>query len=480
MQFSVGSSPVRSISSWVLLVTFGGLTACGSDDDGTQHGAGGTGSAGAPSGSAGRTGVAGSVAPPSAGSAGVNSAAGAVNGGSAGISGAGTSAGGTDTPSGGTSGASDGGAAGKAGSNNNGGTSTAGSGVGGSSAGSGTAGAGGKAPTGPTGNTNLSGLIGFATVPGYGVMTTVGAGNGASIVTVSSYADFVAAVGDSMPRIVQVNGRITGSGPMVDVGSNKTIIGMGTSATLDGFGLDINGWTPREVEEFGTDVCEPESMDEFPRVSNVVVRNLTFVNSPDDSVNIQCYSHHVWVDHCTFNAATDGSLDVKRGSDLVTVSWNRFVSTDKTMLLGHSEDNGEQDRGFLRVTYHHNWFDDTATRTPRVRFGFAHVFNNYLNSSDYFLGLGIEAKIYAEGNFVEKAKTLTQTFTESAGYHLTWAASNTYDRATITRANDSSSVMKDWLDADGSVAAPSAYTYTVEAASAIQSTVKNGAGAGKI
>jgi pectate lyase len=300
-------------------------------------------------------------------------------------------------------------------------------------------------------------------------------------VQVSTFADFVTAVGDASPRIVQVTGTLKSSGvDMVDIGSNKTIIGVGANATIDGFGLDINGWTPAQVSQFGTDLCNPEYRDQFPRIENVIVRNLTFVNTPDDSINVQCYSHHVWVDHNTFNVSNDGSVDVKRGSDLVTVSFNRFVSTDKTMLLGHSEDNGEQDRGYLRATYHHNWFDNTKTRTPRVRFGYAHVFNNYLNSTDYFLGLGIEASIYAEGNYVEKAKTITQTFTESTGYHLTWAASNQFDEATISRANDSASTRTDWLDADGSVAKPTAYTYTVDTAASIATSVKSSAGVGKI
>jgi pectate lyase len=343
----------------------------------------------------------------------------------------------------------------------------------------GNAGAGGSS-SGPTGDTDLEGLIGFATVAGYGLATTAGAGDGAPTVSVASYAEFVSAVSDASPRIVQVSGRITGGGAeMVDIGSNKTIIGMGAGAIIDGFGFDINGWTPAEVEEFGTDVCEPESAELFARVENVVVRNLTFVNTPDDSINVQCYSHHVWIDHNTFNVSYDGSVDVKRGSDLVTVSFNHFIATDKTMLLGHSADNGAQDRGFLRVTYHHNWFDNTATRTPRVRFGFAHVFNNYLDSSDYFLGLGVEAKIYAEANYVERAKTLTQTFTESEDYHLTWLPSNHYDVTTITRANDSGSTQSDWLDADGSVAAPTAYPYTAEAASAIPA-LRDRAGAGKL
>jgi len=344
----------------------------------------------------------------------------------------------------------------------------------------GSGGVAGSVDNQPPGNTNVEGLIGFAAADGHGRETTNGAGDGAPVVRVATFVDFAAAVGDATPRIVEITGTITSAGvDMVDVGSNKTIIGVGPSATIDGFGLDINGWTSREIASFGTDVCAPENIDQFPRAENVIVRNLTFVNTPDDSINVQCYSHHIWVDHNTFNVSFDGSVDVKRGSDLVTVSWNHFVNTEKTLLLGHSADNGEQDRGFLRVTYHHNWFDDTATRTPRVRFGYAHVFNNFLSSTDYFLGLGVEANIFAEANYVEKAKTLTQTFTESTGYHLTWADSNRYDVATITRANGMSAVPKDWLDADGVVEAP-AYAYSPDTAESVPAAVQSGAGAGKI
>jgi pectate lyase len=494
MQLRFRLATSHFVSPLLVLLAVGGSSACGSEDGATgETGAGGFAQGGTQNPSAG---TAGST---SAGSSGTGSGSGGISGSSgvggssagSGNSSTGGSATGGSTAAGGTSGtggtaaggsSATGGSSAAGGTSGTGGTAAGGSpatgGAGGSIAGSG--GSGGTPPMGPTGDTDVAGLIGFATVEGYGVTTTVGAGNDASIVTVSNYADLVAAVADATPRIVQISGRITGSGPMVDVGSNKTILGVGADATIDGFGFDINGWTPREVEQFGTDVCNPENIDQFPRVSNVIVRNLTFVNTSDDSINVQCYSHHVWIDHNSFNVSNDGSVDVKRGSDLVTVSFNHFISTDKTMLLGHSADNGEQDRGFLRVTYHHNWFDNTATRTPRVRFGYAHVLNNYLNSTDYFLGLGVEAQIYAEGNFVEKAKTLTQTFTESTGYHLTWASSNIYDPATITRANDSGSTMTDWLDADGSVAAPSAYQYTVEAASAVQTSVKNGAGAGKL
>jgi pectate lyase len=37
------------------------------------------------------------------------------------------------------------------------------------------------------------------------------------------------------------------------------------------------------------------------------------------------------------------------------------------MLIGNS-DQATEDRGHLRVTLHHNLFDDIGQRTPRVRF----------------------------------------------------------------------------------------------------------------
>ena len=297
--------------------------------------------------------------------------------------------------------------------------------------------------------------MGFAGLSGYGRNGTNG-GAGGETVTVTTYSQLAAAVADDAPRIVRVSGTITGSGSaMLDVGSNKTIVGVGSTATIDGFGLDVNGWGPEEVAR-GGDTCDPAERDTFPHVGNVIIQNLSFRNSPDDSVNVQCYSHHVWVTFNTFHPANDGSVDIKRGSDLVTVSRNRFVGTDKSMLLGHSDNNGAQDRGYLRVTYHHNHFDGSNTRHPRVRFGYAHVFGNYYRVSDYCLGLGAEAKIYADGNRVASAKTITQDFDSDA--HLTWTATNVYDPATITRANDSGKTMADWLNADNTIAPPP-YTY---------------------
>jgi pectate lyase len=317
----------------------------------------------------------------------------------------------------------------------------------------------GPTTTPPSNPGNASGLVGFATLNQYGRNGTSG-GAGGPTVTVSTFAALAAAVADDSPRIVRVSGTITGNTDMLDVGSNKTIIGVGTTATLSGFGLDVNGWGPAEVA-VGGDICDPAERDTFTHVQNVIIRNLSFRNSADDSVNVQCYSHHVWVDHNTFYPAADGSVDIKRGSDLVTVSYNRYIGTDKSMLLGHSDSNAAQDTGYLHVTYHHNWFDGSNTRHPRVRFGYAHVYANYVNVTDYFLGLGVGGQIYAESNYVARTKTITEDFGDT---HLTWTSSNFYDTATITRANDSGKTMADWLRADNTVARPP-YAYSAGSAS---------------
>ena len=59
-------------------------------------------------------------------------------------------------------------------------------------------------------------------------------------------------------------------------------------------------------------------------VHNVIIRNLVFRNASDDSINVQMFSHHVWIDHNDLAQGYDGLIDIKRGSSYVTVSWNHL------------------------------------------------------------------------------------------------------------------------------------------------------------
>lgn len=77
------------------------------------------------------------------------------------------------------------------------------------------------------------------------------------------------------------------------------------------------------------------------------------------------------------------------------------MKRDKPNLIYFSDNNnlGPGDIGRLRVSFHSNVWLGSLQRSPRLRFGQAHVFNNYYNASlddpeeklQYFLGMGIES-----------------------------------------------------------------------------------------
>jgi pectate lyase len=125
---------------------------------------------------------------------------------------------------------------------------------------------------------------------------------------------------------------------------------------------------------------------------NVIIRNLKFrdlwVFDPTgnydtygwDYVHLEEGSHHVWVDHCDFQQVYDGMIDLSHGSDFLTASWNVFRYQKKCCLIGSSDNNQSEDTNHFNVTFHHNYFVNVAERTPRMRFGNAHVFNIYVDN----------------------------------------------------------------------------------------------------
>ncbi|MFI7429401.1 RICIN domain-containing protein [Micromonospora sp. NPDC049836] len=284
---------------------------------------------------------------------------------------------------------------------------------------------------------STTGLVGWATQNG----GTSGGGN-ATATTVTSASALSAAVGSSSAAVIRVSGTISCSG-MLRVRSNKTILG-NAGATIAGCGLNISG------------------------DRNVIIRNLTFRDWDDDAINVQESATNVWIDHNTFTHGYDGAVDIKRGSDFVTVSWNRVYNHDKTMLLGHSDDNGAQDSGHLRVTYHHNWFDASTQRHPRVRFGNpVHVYNNYYyNNSGYGVASTMNAGVLVEGNYFENVKD---------PYHL--GEGDSGPGSLVARNNY---LVNSGSGQTGGSVAGIPYSYTLDSASSVKSIVTGGAGAGRI
>ena len=283
---------------------------------------------------------------------------------------------------------------------------------------------------------NPGGLVGWATQGG----GTSGGGN-ASPVTVTSASALASALSGTNAAVIRVSGTISCSG-MLRVGSNKTVLG-NSGATISGCGLNI------------------------AEASNVIVRNLTFRGWNDDAINVQ-YSTRVWIDHNSFSDGYDGAVDVKRASDYVTISWNRVSDHDKSMLLGHDDGNGGEDRGHLRVTYHHNWFDGTNQRHPRVRFGNpVHVYNNYYAGvGGYGVASTEGAGVLVEGNYFENTED---------PFHL--GEGDSGPGTLVARGNH---FVNSGSGQSGGSVASIPYSYSLDSASSVKSIVSGGAGAGRI
>ena len=205
---------------------------------------------------------------------------------------------------------------------------------------------------------------------------------------------------------------------VVKVPSNTSVLGVGPEAGFEGGMLYLE------------------------KVNNIIIRDLHFSdafdlfpawdpndnghgewNSEYDTVSLRGATH-VWVDHCTFDDGArpdlgeriafgqriqrhDGLLDITQQSNFVTVSWNVFRQHDKTTLVG-SSDGQVLDQGKLKITFHHNLWEQVKERTPRVRYGEVHVYNNlFVARSDgpyaygYSLGVGAKSHVFSERNVWE-------------------------------------------------------------------------------
>jgi len=222
-------------------------------------------------------------------------------------------------------------------------------------------------------------MVGFAALAG------VTGGAGGYEVEATNYTQFRAYCRSNAPLIIKVIGRIEANESYCYVrGANKTIIGVGTNAEFVG-DLRIN-------------------------TNNIIVANITFYSPTNDGITIDTggsgTGQGVWIDHCTFVDCADGSVDITKGADYVTVSWCKFVyptgrSHAFVNLLG-SSDNEPESMGKLHVTFCYNWYGEGCLeRMPSVRYGKVHVFNNYYDCqhNNYCIRTRLYAQVLVENNY---------------------------------------------------------------------------------
>ncbi|MFJ9735407.1 polysaccharide lyase family 1 protein [Streptomyces sp. NPDC101171] len=281
----------------------------------------------------------------------------------------------------------------------------------------------------------------------FGAGTT--GGGGATAVTVSTPDAFKAAVAGGSAKVVKVNGLISLSG-QIDIGSNTTVLGVGSSSGFTGGGLRLK------------------------KVTNVVIRNLNLSKAvKTDAITVQA-STKVWIDHNTLSSDRDhgkdyydGLVDITHGSDYVTVSWNTFKDHYKGSLVGHSDSNASEDTGHLRVTYHHNWFDNVNSRIPSLRFGTGHFYDNYVVGAETAVHSRMGAQMLVENNVFRDTAVAVTTSRDSD-----------VDGYANLRGNDLGGAATE-ISRTGTFTSPP-YGYTAEPASGVAASVTAGAGAGRI
>ncbi len=164
---------------------------------------------------------------------------------------------------------------------------------------------------------------------------------------------------------------------------NLTIEGIGNDATLHGFGV----------------LCR--------NCRYVELRNFAVMMHPEDGISFDTNNEHIWGHHLDIfygenkggdKAKGDGSFDVK-GTLYCTVSDNHFWDSGKC----HLNSNGDE---VDFVSYHHNWYDHSDSRHPRVRKSqHLHVFNNYFDgNSKYGVGATTGSCIFVEKNYYRNCK----------------------------------------------------------------------------
>lgn len=324
------------------------------------------------------------------------------------------------------------------------------------------------APTGATGFASSNG----GTTGGAGGQT-VKATTGTAIHTA-----LCTRASSSTPITIQVEGTINHantakvSGPSCNTAagvielkqiSNVTIVGVGSGAVFDQLGIHI-----REA-------------------SNIIIQNVTVKNvkksgfptsNGGDAISMESGVRNVWVDHATLEASGgesqgyDGLFDMKADTQYVTLSYSILRNSGRGGLIGSSE--SDRSNGF--VTFHHNLYENLDSRTPLLRGGVAHIYNNsYVDLAESGINSRAGAKAKVENNHFKDSKDVLGTFyTSEAG---TWqVAGNIFDNVTWSpRSGDTNPAGPNPVSTT-TVSIP--YAYTLDGASCVPSIVRATAGAG--
>ncbi len=226
---------------------------------------------------------------------------------------------------------------------------------------------------------------------------------------------------------------------------------------------------------------------------NVIIRNMTIGllqgGEAADSISIEGNStgkpSNIWIDHNTIfasltmcpgagDASFDGGIDMKKGANHITVSYNYVYDYQKVALNGYS-DSDTLNVGSL-TTYHHNRFENVKSRLPLLRWGKAHIYNNYFgNVHNSGINIRMDALALIESNYFENVvNPVTSRDSDKIGY---WELRTNYVGSGITWTSASGTYVNatDW--ASTKTYGSTGYSYTPDLAADVKARVTATAGA---
>jgi pectate lyase len=235
----------------------------------------------------------------------------------------------------------------------------------------------------PLGTRMDSSIIGYATVQDDGGTTYMVIGGAlGDTVEATTIGDLKKYLGDSLSHVVKFSSEFIGP-DTIFTQSNKTLLGIGDGAHLRNIELRIS------------------------QSRNVIIKNVTISHvSPKDAIGINGGSKNIVIDHCQLYSDRDhgkdyydGLLDIKNESSFITVSWSSLHDHYKVCLMA-SNDISPAD-SVARITFHHNYFYNCGSRLPLIRFGKAHIFNNYYKDCDDAINSRMGAWVRVERNYFQ-------------------------------------------------------------------------------
>lgn len=247
-------------------------------------------------------------------------------------------------------------------------------------------------------------MAGFATENG-----GTSGGFGGDTVIVTNYTQFKSYAQSSAPYIIKIQGTISQIpfGDQVNINSNKTIVGVGDSAFLQGIGLAIGS------------------------KNNIILRNfkITLVGlttpkniNDGDCISIYGSSKNIWIDHCELYSEDpdiqtnidkyDGLIDIKQQTGFITISWCYLHDHHKGGLVGASDSDIYGDR---KITFHHNYYNKVRLRVPMYRGAVGHFFNNYIVGAKDATEIRANTCVRVEKNYYESLHYSIYTPSDAPG-----------------------------------------------------------------